>query len=222
MLSLRIIRTLTLAAATLGSLAACSRKADESPAPAVQATRINNLFAANDSLDRSGGVPPFPIALYRPWRFFSLRTGAEVPRADSNSTRWDIAFKGTTIRVNAGTSGPGTAAAVVQTGSFEAITTAPADASFRQDNSVAPAVSDQLAIISGSGNGWYNYNGMTMVISPIPGRVIAVRTADGRFGKVEILSYYQNAPSTVNPLVNRDGYYTFRFTLGAAGTRNLQ
>ncbi len=54
--------------------------------------------------------------------FFSLENGSLVPSSDSATTKWDIAFKGTTILTNAGTSGPGNGGAFVQIGTFDAIT----------------------------------------------------------------------------------------------------
>lgn len=41
---------------------------------------------------------------------------------------------------------------------------------------------------------------MTNLVTPIPRKVLVFRTRDGRYAKVEILSYYQNAPS------NPDGF----------------
>ena len=50
-----------------------------------------------------------------------------------------------------------------------------------------------LAICTGSDNGWYNYNRATNLILPIPGRTIVLRTADGNYAKMRILSYYKDS-----------------------------
>lgn len=65
------------------------------------------------------------------------------------------------------------------------------------------------AIAGGSGAGWYNYNPQTHAVTPIPGRTLVVRTADGRYAKVRILSYYKDAPEDVEGAESR--YYTFEY-----------
>jgi len=146
--------------------------------------------------------------------FFNLSTGMTVDLADSAGTSWDIAFHATTILLNGGTSGPGMGAALVADQSFSNVTTAPDDSAFGQDNGTT------YAIPTGSGNGWYNYDGVNMVINPIPGRTIVIRTADGHYAKMEILSYYQGAPASPT-MADVSRYYTFRYALQADGSKKL-
>ena len=64
----------------------------------------------------------------------------------------------------------------------------------------------------GSGNGWYNYAGApTYLISPIPGKILVIRTRDGALAKLEILSYYKDAPSMPNAFSDQSQYYTFNY-----------
>jgi hypothetical protein len=148
--------------------------------------------------------------------FFSLRTNAEVALADSATNKWDVAFFSTKILTNAGTSGSGSGGAVVLAQAFADVATAPADSLFKTDNTFSA-----LAIPNGSGNGWYNYDGVNMVINPIAGRTLVIRTADGKFAKMEILSYYQNAPAVPTSLdVAR--YYTFRSSFQSDGSKALK
>lgn len=144
--------------------------------------------------------------------FFSLRTGTEV--ADSASTDWDLAFRGTEIRINGGTSGPGNGAALVFTGAFEDLAQAP-EAGYSTDSQSGNAIP------LGSGNGWYNYNPKTNLVSPIPGRVLVVMTADGRYAKVRIVSYYRGAPDTPDPTTDEARYYTFDYVFQPDGSRTL-
>lgn len=53
--------------------------------------------------------------------------------------------------------------------------------------------------------------------------VVAVRAADGRYAKVEILSYYRGAPEP-DALDPRQGFgfYTFRYLFQPDGSRRLQ
>jgi HmuY protein len=143
--------------------------------------------------------------------YFSLREEAQVPAADSTSTRWDIGLRGTSIYVNGGTSGPGQGAAQIFEGLFEEIREAP-ETGWTVDG-------DQgTAILGGSGNGWYNYNPAAQTISPIPGRVLLVRTADGKYAKIRVVSYYKGAPET--PTAESTArYYTFDYVLQPNGSR---
>jgi hypothetical protein len=152
------------------------------------------------------------------YSFFSLERGQWVPNADSNTNRWDLAFAGTVIRVNNQTSGPGLGGAFVQTGTFESLLRVPADSVFRVDNHPV-----SYAIARGSGRAWYTYDGPTNLLTPIPGRVLVVRTATGKFAKVEILNYYRggitpsaSAPDSVK--IKDQRFLHFRYTVQLNGS----
>jgi hypothetical protein len=103
-------------------------------------------------------------------------------------------------------------------GTFADVNQVSADSTFRIDNG-----SSSLAIRSGSGNGWYSYNGATQIVTPIPGRVFLVRTATGKYAKVEILNYYKggvtlSATATDEEKLKKQRYYTFRFTYQPNGS----
>nr|WP_299345353.1 IPT/TIG domain-containing protein [Allomuricauda sp.] len=139
---------------------------------------------------------------------FSFATGAET----TSDTDWDIAFRGTTIAVNGGVATGtndeptrnGDAAAVIVEGIFSEINSADG-LTFAQDADAA------FAIPTGSNNGWYNYNFMTNLITPIPGVILVFRTHDGLFAKVEILSYYEDAPANPDGFNDPSRYYTFNY-----------
>ncbi|CAL2080009.1 HmuY family protein [Tenacibaculum sp. 190524A05c] len=151
---------------------------------------------------------------------FSFKTGEIV--TDSS---WDIAFRGTTILVNGGakigglTDEPertGDAALTVMTGTFGDVVVAPADAaSYSQD------ATGTYALPTGSDNGWYNYAGPpTHLISPLAGKVIVVRTVDGNYAKMEIISYYKdNDPSNAD----NARHFTFNYVYNPnVGDKNIQ
>ncbi|MEO5572023.1 MAG: HmuY family protein [Bacteroidia bacterium] len=198
-----ITKNLFLAALTAITISSC--KKDETPAPepvvtTLEQKTVSNLFA-NDSLGH--------------YTFYSLRENTTVALSDSATTKWDIAFYSTKILINNGTSGPGSGGAAVVTQIFDEMISAPADSSIKTDNGT------ELAIPGGSGNGWYNYDPAAFIISPIAGRTIVVRTADGKFAKIEILSYYKNAPATPT-MTDVSRYYTFRYKFQADGSKNLK
>ena len=50
---------------------------------------------------------------------------------------------------------------------------------------------------------------MTNIVSPITGVVLVFKTTEGRYAKVEIKSYYENAP--MDPTGGTPRYYTFDY-----------
>jgi HmuY protein len=199
------------------SVSIMSCKKDD-PAPKVLSAVTYTNLAADPP---SGGYDPTngqAIGVTNKFTFFSFKTGAIVSNTDSASTKWDIGFRSTVIILNGGTSGPGVGGAIVQTAIFSEVLVSP-ETGFLQDdktNSASP-----YAIPKGSGKGWYNYDGATNVISPIAGRVILVKTAEGKYAKVEILSYYRDAPAApTSSSVDRN--YTFRYIYQEDGTAKLQ
>jgi hypothetical protein len=153
--------------------------------------------------------------------FYSFETNSIVPSSDSNSTKWDIAMRGTTIITNNGSSGPGKGGAFVYVGTYDDLTLVPADSTFKID--AAPS----YAITTGSNKGWYLYTPQTNLVTPIPGRVLVIKTATGRYAKVEITNYYKGGttpPASASDAVKTfsQRYYTFRFTYQADGTTSFK
>jgi hypothetical protein len=156
--------------------------------------------------------------------FFDLETGTILQKSDSNSAAWDIALSATTILTNNGVSGPGEGGATIVDGIFEDITEIPM-------SDMAIDTEESLAIPNGSGNGWYNYTGNDgtpmIAVLPIPGRVLIVRTGEGNYAKIEILSYYQGNPDTSTEefanLQTRSAsrYYTFRYVVQTGESTNF-
>jgi hypothetical protein len=205
---------LMLSSVALITLASCQK---DDPAPVtITASTVTNLPADPPT----GGYNPMngqPIGVTKKYTLFSFKTGAVVANTDSATANWDLGFNGTNIIVNSGTSGPGTASAQVLSGIFEEILVAPESGYSTDDKTTVPAT---YAIPRGSGNGWYNYNPATNVISPIAGRVIVVKTSEGKYAKMEILSYYKDSPAAPSPSTgDLDRYYTFRYVY-QSGTSN--
>ena len=69
-----------------------------------------------------------------------------------------------------------------------------------------------FAVPTGSDNGWYNYAGPpSHLITPIPGKIFIIRTTKGNYAKVEMISYYENAPSATDAFTDATPYYTFNY-----------
>lgn len=190
------------------SLLACSGSDTPAPQP-LRATTVRDLPA--DPTGTSSTGQPLPGT--NRFTLFRLRDSTVVANADSASGHWDLGFRGTTLIVNGGTSGPGQGAALIQDGIFEELNTAPT-------TGYATDAAPHYAIPTGSGRGWYTYNGQTNLITPIAGKVIFLRTADGKYAKLEILSYYRGAP-TPPTATSTSRYYTFRYLYQPDGSTKL-
>lgn len=212
------MKTKLIALTALTGIIFTSCDKDEVPAPiTVQTKSVNNL-QADTIIGISSMGQPYGSGKYT---LYSLETNAVIANTDSATTKWDIGFRGTTIITNGGNSGPGTGGAFVYTGTFSDLAIIPADSTFRLDN--APT---SYAVKTGSGNGWYNYNGATQLITPIPGRILVIRTATGKYAKIEIQNYYKggvtpDATASDNDKLTKQRYYTFRYTFQSNGSKTF-
>ncbi len=210
-------KLLLIAITSIGLVFTSCSDDDSNPPENNQNDRIlfSNLHAPQET-----DYTQNPPAASGPFVKFDFSSGAIT----SSETDWDIAFRGTSILVNGGSSAGiedapernGNAGAYIVDGIFDdvmAINTG----SFAQDGP------DGLSIPTGSDNGWYNYDPSQLTIRPIPGKVIVLRTADNKFAKVEILSYYKDAPEVITEQIalNDLRYYTFNYVYqddaGASG-----
>ncbi|SHE94470.1 HmuY protein [Psychroflexus salarius] len=194
------IKNVILGLALSFGLFSCSDDDGLVPVAAVETETISNLHAP-----QTGGQGQ-PVG--GDFTKFDFSSGTVT----TSETDWDIAFRGTTIAINGGEA-TGTndepernanAGAAIVDGTFDTVTTA-ADLNFSQDSPTG------FAIPTGSDNGWYNYNFMTNIVAPIPGKILVFRTAEGNYAKVEILSYYKDAPAEPDPFEDETRYYTFNY-----------
>lgn len=180
------------------------KKDEETPTPPLEAKTVSSL-AANPTDAPSGNK----------FTLFSFKDNAIVANADSATNKWDIGFRSTTIIVNGGVIRSGQGGAYIHTGLFNELTEIPANQVFNTDETATT-----LAIPTGSSNGWYNYNSTTNIISPIAGKILVIKTGDGKYAKVEILNYYKNAPT--NPSATDIGrYYTFKYIYQPNGSKKF-
>lgn len=197
-------------------LTSCDK--DEVPAPVTVQTKSVSNLPADTILGLTSMGQPYGSGKYT---LYSLENNKVIDNTDSATTKWDIGFRGTTIITNGGTGGPGVGGAFVYVGTYSDLATISTDSTFRIDN--APT---SYAIKTGSGNGWYSYNGATQLITPIPGRVMVVRTATGKYAKIEILNYYKggvtpDATASDNDKLTKQRFYTFRYTYQADGSKKF-
>ena len=212
-ITMKNLKLITAMAIAAFSFTACE-KDNSDPAPTVKSEVVNNL-PGDPILGLNEQGIPYGSGKFT---FYSLENGQMVPNTDSATTQWDLGFRGTTIITNSGNMGPGNGGAYVHVGTFDDLKGVSSDSTFRTEN--APS---NYAIRTGSGNGWYNYNGASAIVTPIPGRVLVVRTANGNYAKVEILSYYKDsrepsATASDDEKLNNQRYYNFRYSVQKNGS----
>ncbi|HEX9950567.1 MAG TPA: HmuY family protein [Rubricoccaceae bacterium] len=223
-----MFRSLVLVAVAAFAFSACD-STDDPDTQVDLSVRTATDVAADPAQRNPDGSPGTATNRYT---LYSLRENRVVlnyntaSRADSATTAWDIGFRGTSIIVNGGTSGPGQGQAVVIAAPFAEVTGVPVGTAFRTDGTDTCGTRPARALceISGDANGFYTYTPFTGspggYITPTAGRTILVRTADGAgYAKVQVRSYYQGAleASAIVPgSVGR--YYTFSYVLNPSGT----
>jgi len=197
------------------ALVACSKEEEAIVIP-VSAITVNDL-PADTVTGLVNGRPQYAGSI----TYYSLVDNKIVTKADSATTKWDVAFSSTKILVNSGTSGPGIGGAFVFKGLFDALKTIPADSNFATDNSKA---SPSQYAIPQTGQTWFIYDEFNRLITPEAGRVLVIKTATGKYAKIEILNYYKGgvtlaSTASVNDKLFKQRYYTFRYTYQSNGSK---
>lgn len=184
------------------AISSCTKeKGGDAPKPDLEIKTVNDL-------DGTAGTV-----------YYNLRNNAIVTGADTLSGNWDLKFDRTKIFVNSGSSGVGTAEAQVLTSTFEDVINAP-ETGYKPDTDAENAIS-----------GWYRYTGSTApehAILTVPGKIIVMKTGEGKYAKLEMLSYYLGNPNTSSSefadISTRppSSYYTFRYAVQLDGSTSLK
>ena len=129
------------------------------------------------------------------WRRFSFKRSAVVDAA----APWDIAFRRNHI-----IAAPGAGIADLGAVPFDSVREVPADG-------YVPTQLGRDTVNEGVGK-WYGYSMLSHLLTP-KGHVYAVRSADGRYAKVEVLAYYCRVVGAA--------CYTFRYAFQGDGSRRV-
>lgn len=194
---------------------AISCKKDKTVTPVnTEATKVSDL--AGD-LTAAPGAPSKSI-------YFSLVTNATVDSSQKKSNNWDIAFTNiynSYVTINNGTNqnspgfgGTAQGALYLVNQPFDSVKTVPATANV--NGSVG-----MDGYPSASWPGWYQYNSTTHIMTPLTGKTLVIRMANGKYAKLEMISLYKGAPA--NPSLSTPvPYMTFRYWVQQDGSTNLQ
>lgn len=191
--------TLVLVGAAVAMIAFSLRRpsiAEYSPSPA-------DVSPAGESLV---GPRTYTVDASSPevWRFFDFSAGSLVE--NPGPTEWDLGFRRFHVVANGGEGFAGRGG-VVNLGPvpFDSVEAVPREGYVPSEagNDTTNAATD----------GWYDYSFTSHLLSPRP-RTYALRTADGRYAKLRILSYY--CPEA------RPGCVTFRYVYQGDGSVRVE
>ena len=167
---------------------------------------VKNLYApSNNDPSKGQGAESGPFTK------FDFATGLTTT---SDTEEWDIAFRATTIIVNGRErvnpddddepKRTGNAAVYIARKTTFDLVSEVDNSKFRQDE-------EGYLSIPKSGNGWYTYDMSKHIIQPIADRVLVFKTRDGKYAKVQILSYYYKDAPEKPKSTSKARYYTFNY-----------
>lgn len=209
--------SLSILALAAFALTGCFKDSVTEPEPLepVAADTAYNVFAnlpgaaARTGTDINADLPSVVVDTVRdlpadtasaeviPYAYFDL-DGEGLLDASGDTAGWDLAFRSTGIRVRGG--------AQLIDGSFDSLLEAP-ESGYGEDGNVPD---------------WYDYSGPPdHLVTPTAGQVIVVKTEDGKYAKLEVLSYYKGAPESPSAFTDTSRYYTFRYLVQPDGSRDL-
>lgn len=147
------------------------------------------------------------------WSYFDISRGSVVEVPHQFSVDWDLAFQRHRILANGGATNPKGKGAILNLGEvpFEGVTAAPTQGYV--EDSIASITSESLTTENLAMKAWYRYNILTHILRPKP-NVYVIRTADGKYAKMHLLSYYCGGGEA-------SGCFTFEYVYQGDGSRSF-
>lgn len=121
------------------------------------------------------------------WMYFDFSRGSVVAVQAPKIDDWDLAFRRHAIRTNGGDTNPAGQSALlgIEDEDFIAVTHVPKNVAFVSDNRAKKRLHATNPVVEK----WYHYSYTTNILAP-KSVVYIVRTQDGKYAKMRILSYY--------------------------------
>lgn len=214
------MRMLTLAVC-IGLCCSCTKKDNGTDAPDGVSVMIKDLPGDTAARMGTGGSTSFKTL------YFNLDSGKAVTISDADkaTAKWDLAFTGpynSEVYVNSGSygynpgyGGPGKGAVIQIEKPYSEVKSAPSDADFNKSSLT------KIGWESGSNGGWFFYSMDNHIAVPIKNRTFAIRTASGKYAKLEMLNVYKGNPPVVTDLYWPAPYITFRYFVQKDGGTSL-
>ncbi|MCS3797605.1 HmuY family protein [Niastella sp. OAS944] len=214
------IKQILIVTISLFTLIACSKK-NEALEEKGNSITIKDLPGDTSASMQTGGTASFKNLYFS----FTTGTAVTISDADKTTTKWDLAFTGPYnsevyvnyggYKYNPGYNGPGVGAVIQIDKSYDQVTEAPSPAEFDA------ASMTKIGWDSGSGTGWFFYSMDNHIAVPIKNRTFVIRTAGGKFAKLELINVYKGNPPVVTDLFWPAPYFTFRYFVQQDGSSNL-
>ncbi len=144
--------------------------------------------------------------------YFNLTTGVFVDKDSITNDNWDISFyaeeQDAQIAVNSGNGGSGNVEIILVETEFSKLMTAP-ESGYKTGNEASPTFTT-----------WADYTALNEPIHALLPKeevTFVIKTAAGKYSKVQILSLYEGNPNTASEefknITTRPafGYFTFRY-----------
>ena len=144
------------------------------------------------------------------WMYFDFSRGSVVPVDNPKTEDWDLSIQRHVIRTNGGETSPNGQAALfaLEEQDFSAVTRVPEGTAFVSDVRDKRRLHPYNPVV----DKWYQYSYTTNVLLPKP-IVYLVRTQDGKYAKMRIVSYYCKG--------NISGCMTIEYVYQGAGSRDF-
>ncbi|MDN5288814.1 MAG: HmuY protein [Mucilaginibacter sp.] len=223
---------------------ACSKKNDPTPVPEpvtpvasgsvpfYKLQRVENFLAPAD--DSAPTTAP-PVV------YFSLENKEQTPADYQKTARWDISFSNLynsfigcnngKDATNAGYTANGVGGILILKQAFETVTDVPADKDFSTSKTFG---TDDLGAF-GEGTGWYlydfggtikgdgSYNKMHVAYAMPDIRTLVVRTANGNYAKIKMISCYKDAFTADKWFRDTPHmYFTFEYVIVPKGSTKFE
>lgn len=176
-------------------LSGCSREAASNPEPGSEANASDTStynpspFRPEEVGERLVGPVVYTVDARSKemWMYFDFSRGSVVLVDDPKTGDWDIAIRRHVIRTNGGATGPNGQAAIaaIEDQDFSAVVRVPDEAEFVSDVRAKKRLHPYNPVV----DRWYKYSYTTNVLLP-KSIVYLVRTQDGKYAKMRIVSYY--------------------------------
>jgi heme-binding HmuY-like protein len=148
------------------------------------------------------------------WTYFDFSRGSVVAVPQVFGVDWDLAFQRHQILSNGGATNPKGRGGIMDLGetAFDGWLEAPAEGYV--EDTIATINTEAITTENLAIKSWYTYNVLTHILRPKP-HVYTVRTADGKYAKMRLVSYYcdggqASACFTIEYVYQGDGSRSFQ------------
>jgi hypothetical protein len=218
----RVIQMAVLLLVLTSLAASCKKETEQPPLEDGASVVITDLPGDTTASMSGGGGTAFRTLYFN----FAAKTAVSISDADKPTTKWDLAFTGpynSEVYVNAGSyefnpgyGGPGKGAVVIVEKAYDEVIEAPSEESFTGSDI------KKIGWDAGNGQGWFFYSLSNHIMVPVKNRTFVLRTADGKYAKLQLINAYKGNPPVVTDLFWPAPYFTFKYFVQGDGSRNLR